>query len=61
MTVHIKVIDVNDNRPEFLTQENPVEISVSSYLETGEVIAKMEAWDSGTTNPSNLTQTQKWT
>ena len=48
MTVHIKVIDVNDNRPEFLTQENPVEISVSSYLETGEVIAKMEAWDSGT-------------
>ena len=58
MTVHIKVIDVNDNRPEFLTQENPVEISVSSYLETGEVIAKMEAWDSGT-NPSNLTQTQK--
>ena len=57
MTVHIKVIDVNDNRPEFLTQENPVEISVSSYLETGEVIAKMEAWDSGKIRSSNLTQT----
>ena len=47
-SLEIEVIDVNDNRPEFLTQENPVEISVSSYLETGEVIAKMEAWDSGT-------------
>ena len=46
MIVHINVIDLNDNRPEFLTQENPVEISVSSYLETGELIAKMEAWDS---------------
>ena len=46
MVVHLNVIDLNDNRPEFLTQENPVEISVSSYLETGELIAKMEAWDS---------------
>ena len=35
-------MDLNDNRPEFLTSENPVEISVSSHLETGELIAKME-------------------
>ena len=40
------ILDLNDNRPEFLTSENPVEISVSSHLETGELIAKMEAWDS---------------
>ena len=46
VTVHINILDINDNRPEFLTNENPVEISVSSYLEAGELIAKMEAWDS---------------
>ena len=44
--ININILDLNDNRPEFLTSENPVEISVSSHLETGELIAKMEAWDS---------------
>jgi len=46
LTIHVNILDLNDNRPEFLTNENPVEISVSSYLEAGELIAKMEAWDS---------------
>ena len=44
--INVNILDLNDNRPEFLTSENPVEISVSSHLETGELIAKMEAWDS---------------
>ena len=46
MYININILDLNDNKPEFLTSENPVEISVSSHLETGELIAKMEAWDS---------------
>ena len=40
--INVNILDLNDNKPEFLTSENPVEISVSSHLETGELIAKME-------------------
>ena len=40
--INMNILDLNDNKPEFLTSENPVEISVSSHLETGELIAKME-------------------
>ena len=40
MIVNIK--DPNDNQPEFLTFESPVVVSVSSQLQTGDLIAKME-------------------
>ena len=40
--INVNILDLNDNKPEFLTSENPVEISVSSHLEAGELIAKME-------------------
>ena len=45
LIVHINIMDLNDNSPEFLTFENPVQTSVSSHLEAGALIAKMEAWD----------------
>ena len=45
VTIHITIKDLNDNPPEFLTFENPVQASVSSHMEAGELIANMEAWD----------------
>ena len=40
--VILTIKDVNDNHPEFLTFENPVQVSVSSQLQAGDIIAKME-------------------
>ena len=45
LIVHVHIMDLNDNTPEFLTFENPVQVSVSSHLEAGALVAKMEAWD----------------
>ncbi len=45
LIVHVNIMDLNDNTPEFLTFENPVQTSVSSHLEAGALVAKMEAWD----------------
>ena len=45
LIVHVNIMDLNDNSPEFLTFENPVQTSVSSHLEAGALVAKMEAWD----------------
>ena len=42
LEVVLNIMDVNDNHPEFLTFENPVQVSVSSQLQTGDIIAKME-------------------
>ena len=35
LIVHVHIMDLNDNSPEFLTFENPVQVSVSSHLEAG--------------------------
>ena len=45
LIVHVNIMDLNDNSPEFLTFQNPVQTSVSSHLEAGALVAKMEAWD----------------
>ncbi len=42
LEVVVNIKDMNDNHPEFLTFENPVTVSVSSQLQPGDVIAKME-------------------
>ena len=42
LEVVLNIMDVNDNHPEFLTFENPVQVSVSSQLQPGDIIAKME-------------------
>ena len=45
LIVHVNIMDLNDNSPEFLTFQNPVQTSVSSHSEAGALVAKMEAWD----------------
>jgi len=42
LQVDVVVTDANDNVPEFLTFENPVQVSVSNTLQPGDIIAKME-------------------
>ncbi len=42
LQVILTIKDLNDNHPEFLTFENPVQVSVSSQLQAGDIIAKME-------------------
>ena len=42
LEVIVNIKDTNDNQPEFLTFESPVVVSVSSQLQTGDLIAKME-------------------
>ena len=46
----MNIKDMNDNQPEFLTFENPVSVSVSSQLQPGDVIAKMEVTNAETYN-----------
>jgi protocadherin Fat 4 len=52
--IHVHIMDLNDNSPEFLTFENPVQTSVSSHLEAGALIAKMEAWDADKDMNANI-------
>ncbi len=42
LQVDVIVTDANDNVPEFLTFENPVQVSISNSLQPGDIIAKME-------------------
>lgn len=42
LQVDVVVTDANDNVPEFLTFENPVQVSISNSLQPGDIIAKME-------------------
>jgi hypothetical protein len=53
LEVIVNIKDVNDNHPEFLTFENPVQVSVSSLLQPGDIIAKMEVCVLSHTNESN--------
>ena len=52
LEVIVNIKDTNDNQPEFLTFESPVVVSVSSQLQTGDLIAKMEV--SPTNQPASF-------
>ena len=42
VTVLVKILDVNDNSPEFLTDMDPLEVSVPSNTPIDSMIAKIE-------------------
>lgn len=45
LSVKVLIMDENDNKPEFLTFENPLRLSISSDKQVGDMVAKIEAWD----------------
>ncbi|TRY81168.1 hypothetical protein TCAL_09282 [Tigriopus californicus] len=45
LNVVVTILDVNDNRPEFLTNADPMIISLDADIDSGSMLAKIEAWD----------------
>ena len=42
ISITIRILDENDNKPEFLTVENPIRVSIASDRQRGDMVAKIE-------------------